>query len=97
MVRHSTTFFQMDICEYLQTLAMVLPFSHADKDLLTNSHFMIYICQPLDEECLKVINVKSIQLVVAMIPFPFKKEEETQPAIKEKFKNHVYVGKKAIL
>jgi hypothetical protein len=87
-------YFQMDICGSVHTLAMILPFSHADKDLLTDSHLTLYVCRPLDEECLKVIDVKSIQSVVAMIPFPLKKEEESQPAIKEKFKNHVYVGEK---
>lgn len=84
----------MDICGSGRALAMILPFSHPDKDLLTHSHHTLYVCQALEEDRLKVIDVKMIQSVVAMIPFPLKEEEETQPEIKERFENHFYVAEK---
>ena len=69
--------------------AMTCPYTNPDPGLVKKSHGTLYVCQPR-ENVLNVINVKTIQSVVAMIPFPLRGEE----AVQESYQNFFYVGEK---
>jgi hypothetical protein len=58
---------------------MVLPYSQPNEDLLRDSHGTLYVCKKRGQDELTVVNVKTIQSVVAMIPFPLKADEEGKP------------------
>ncbi|KAL0562754.1 hypothetical protein V5O48_019325, partial [Marasmius crinis-equi] len=49
-------------------LAMVSVFSEPDQDLLKESHNTVYVCQYRGQHAMKVINVKQIKALVAMVP-----------------------------
>ncbi|KAF8340204.1 hypothetical protein F5887DRAFT_888747 [Amanita rubescens] len=99
---YSSTYFA-EVMYYLQILvgnielaaAMVCPYRNPplNSELLRDSHGTLHVCQR-QENTFYVIDIKSIQSVVAMIPFPLKKEEEDVPAIKDSYKNTFYVGEK---
>ncbi|KIL55197.1 hypothetical protein M378DRAFT_91264 [Amanita muscaria Koide BX008] len=71
------------------TLAMVLPYSEPHTAMLRESHGSLYVCERLNEHQMTVIDVKSIQSVVAMIPFPLRPEEANQG-----LENHFFMVEK---
>ena len=75
---------------------MTHPYTNPDRKLLLESHGMLCVCQPWGD-VFHVINVKTIQSVVTMIPFPLRKEEEDIPAIRSSYQNAFYVGEKPFL
>ena len=58
--------------------AMIHPYSVPDLDLLAESHETLHVCRFQDDGP-SIIDIKSIQAVVGMIPFPLKTEEEKKP------------------
>ena len=72
---------------------MTRPYTIPDPKLLKESHGTLCVCQPR-ENVFHVVDVKTIQSVVAMIPFPLRKEEEDIPAIRSSYQNAFYVGEK---
>ncbi|KAM6490213.1 hypothetical protein JOM56_014190, partial [Amanita muscaria] len=75
------------------TAAMVRTYSDPQPDLLAHSHETLRVCR-LQEDAFKVIDIKSIQAVVAMIPFPLKTEEEKEPEVRARYHDCFYVGEK---
>ena len=57
--------------------------------MLRESHGSLYVCERLEEHQIVVIDVKSIQSVVAMIPFPLRPEESNQG-----LENHFFMVEK---
>ena len=86
-------FFQVEVNKKELVAAMTHPYTNPDPKLLQESHGTLCICQPR-ENGFYVIDVKAIQSVVAMIPFPLRREEEAIPAIKSSYQNAFYVGEK---
>ncbi|KAF8337291.1 hypothetical protein F5887DRAFT_890610 [Amanita rubescens] len=82
-------YFQVLVNDVEIPVAMTRPYTNPDPRLLQKSHGTLYVCQ-LRENVLNVINVKTIQSVVAMIPFPLRREE----AVEESYQNFFYVGEK---
>ena len=70
---------------------MVHPYSEPEEDLFRESHGTLYVCKKLGEDGLMVIDVKTIQGVVAMIPFPLKVGEED---LKPNLINTFYMAEK---
>ena len=54
-----------------RAFALVSPYSPPEEYLLQTSHSTLVVCRHQAEETLWVVDVKSILLVVAMVPFPF--------------------------
>ncbi|EJD40588.1 hypothetical protein AURDEDRAFT_69965, partial [Auricularia subglabra TFB-10046 SS5] len=63
-------YFRFPVGKGLRTLAMVLPYSGADRELYTKSSGTVYSCRPLGEAAVRVVDVGAIAAVVAMIPHP---------------------------
>ncbi|KAJ7057285.1 hypothetical protein C8F01DRAFT_991867 [Mycena amicta] len=60
--------FQSDLQEDV-TLALVSVYSSPDKKLLEESSKSLWVCKYLGDESLKIIDVKAITSVVAVVPF----------------------------
>ncbi|KAM6500225.1 hypothetical protein JOM56_003239 [Amanita muscaria] len=82
-------FFQINLNNASYTLAMVSPYSEPHTTMLRESHGSLYVCERLDEHQMMVIDIKSIQSVVAMIPFPLRPEESNQG-----LENHFFMVEK---
>ena len=68
-------FFQATIRDVTQTLALVSNYSPPDLALFRQSHETLWTCHYQGAADLRVINVKTIHSVVAMVPFPFNQEK----------------------
>ena len=55
----------------MQAFALVLLYSMLNDYILQSSHTTLVVCRYQGEEALRVIDVKSILSVVAMVPFDF--------------------------
>jgi hypothetical protein len=73
--------------------AMIRTYSDPDPDLLASSHETLRVCRFLEDD-LSIIDIKTIQAVVGMIPFPLKTEEEKMPELRAKFHDCFYVAEK---
>jgi hypothetical protein len=72
--------------------AMIRTYSDPDPDLLASSHETLRVCR-FREDDLSIIDIKTIQAVVRMIPFPLKTEEK-KPELRVKFHDCFYVAEK---
>ena len=63
-------FFQVSIAAQQHTLAMMSVYSEPDADLLVRSSATVWSCRPGGMDGLRVIDVKLIRAVVAMVPHP---------------------------
>ncbi|KAF8336139.1 hypothetical protein F5887DRAFT_1071691 [Amanita rubescens] len=72
---------------------MVQTYSDPEPDILAKSHETLPICR-FEEDVLSIIDIKTIQAIVRMIPFPLKTEEEKEPELRAKFHNSFYVAEK---
>jgi hypothetical protein len=68
-------FFQVTIHDNTQTLALVSDYSPPDLDLLRKSYHTLWTCRYQGAQALRVIGVKNICSVIAMVPFPFNEGE----------------------
>ncbi len=70
------------------TFAMVSIYSAPDTDLLASSCQTLWSCMYQGNDNLKVISIKLIQAVVAIVPHPHVADEE----LTRKLQGRVYVG-----
>src|SRR4051794_216831 len=63
-------YFRLRVNEEEKTLALVSVYSQPDAALLIASSDTLWLCQDCCDTALHVIDVKSIQSVVAMVPWP---------------------------
>jgi hypothetical protein len=68
-------FFQATIHDHTRTLALVSDYSPPDLDLLRHSYETLWTCRYQGADNLRVVDVKNIQSVVAIVPFPFQHEK----------------------
>ena len=68
-------FFQATIHDAMQTLVLVSNYSPPDLALFRQSHKTLWTCHYRGADDLRVINVKTIHLVVVMVLFPFNQEK----------------------
>jgi hypothetical protein len=54
---------------------------------------MLHVCR-FQKDDLGVIDIKTIQAVIGMVPFPLKTEEEKKPEIRAKYHDCFYVAEK---
>ncbi|KAM6489653.1 hypothetical protein JOM56_014889, partial [Amanita muscaria] len=59
-----------------RAFALVSTYSNPDVELLVQSHNALWVSKHLGSHGLRVIDPKSIESVVAMVPFALKEEEE---------------------
>ncbi|KAH8802337.1 hypothetical protein DL96DRAFT_1773948 [Flagelloscypha sp. PMI_526] len=90
MVKALQYFFRYTIDGQAETLAMVSVFSPPDKDLLHQSSGSLWAAHYRGADDLRVIEAKSIQSVVAMIPFPLKGNKRGQDGDQDR-KGAVYM------
>ncbi|KAF7314579.1 hypothetical protein MKEN_00931300 [Mycena kentingensis (nom. inval.)] len=62
-------FFQSDLEDEPKTLALVSVYSAPDTELLAESNKTLWVCKYRGEESLKIIDVRAIASVVAMVPY----------------------------
>ena len=72
---------------------MIQTYLDPESDILTKSHKMLHICR-FKEDVLSIIDIKTIQAIVGMIPFPLKTEEEDEPELRARFHNSFYIAEK---
>ena len=61
-------YFRLTIHDEIKTLALISKYGQPDFDLLTKLYHMLWSCKSLSNAGLEVIDVQSIQSVVAMVP-----------------------------
>jgi hypothetical protein len=61
-------YFQLRFDDIAHSLALVSVFSPPDQELLDISHHTTYVCHYLGPDALKVVDVKAIKALVAMVP-----------------------------
>jgi len=61
-------FFQLRFDDVVHSLVLVSMFSPPDQDILELSHHAAYICRHGGPDALTVVDVKTINAVVAMVP-----------------------------
>ena len=71
-------------------MAMVSMYTAPVENLLRSSHHTLWSCYPGGDTNLRVIDIKSIQAVVAVVPHP-KVDDLT---LREKLNGRVYIGEK---
>ncbi|KAF7329710.1 hypothetical protein MKEN_00234200 [Mycena kentingensis (nom. inval.)] len=62
-------FFQSDLEDEPKTLALVSVYSAPDTELLAESNKTLWVCKYRGDESLKIIDVRAIASVVAMVPY----------------------------
>ncbi|KAM6499015.1 hypothetical protein JOM56_006963, partial [Amanita muscaria] len=62
-------FFTASICPGKHAFAMVITYSNPDTELLLQSHNALWVSKHLGNHGLRIIDAKSIESVVAMVPF----------------------------
>lgn len=72
---------------------MLRTYSDPEPDLLAKSHETLRVCR-FEQDNLSIIDIKTIQTVVGMIPFPLKTEEEKEPELRARFHDSFYVAEK---
>jgi hypothetical protein len=68
-------FFQATINDSTKTLALVSNYSPPNLDLLRQSYKTLWTCHYQGAEDIRVIDVKNIHSVVAVVPFPFNQQK----------------------
>ena len=76
---------------------MVSFYSEPDAEIRSMSQDTLWVCQRARAQDYQLINVKNIQSVVAMVPFPLSDAESSTPAIKAKYGDSFYVAEKPFL
>lgn len=76
---------------------MLSIYSDPHPTLLAESYQTLHVCKHLGHHGRRVVNAKSIQSLVAMIPFPLTVEEARNPDICTTHTNCFYVGEKPAL
>jgi hypothetical protein len=61
-------YFRLTIHDEIKTLALVSKYGQPDFDLLQKSYHTLWSCESLGDAGLEVIDVQTIQSVVAMVP-----------------------------
>lgn len=87
----------VEVCGKTGALAMVSMYSVADPTLLSDSHDTLSVCRHENEHGLRVIDVKNILSLIAMVPFPLTPGEEADPVIKDKYADSFYMIEKPFL
>ena len=72
---------------------MIRTYSDPESDILAKLYKMLHICR-FEEDVLSIIDIKTIQAIVRMIPFPLKTEEEEEPELRARFHNSFYITEK---
>jgi hypothetical protein len=80
-----------------KTLALVSLYSEPDSDLSQQSFGMLWVARYRGKRALHIVEVTSIQSVVAMIPFPLTKEDNANMETQAKFTGAFYVAEKPFL
>ena len=75
-------YFQIPLSAGTRTLAMISCYGSHHQELYEQSHKTLWVAQYLGEESLKVVDVKSIRSVVAMVPLVLSTEEASNAAIR---------------
>ena len=83
-------YFQADIFGRQTALALVSVYGRPVQEFLQQSHGTLQVLEYYGNTALRVINVKCIQSVVAMVPFPVTETESNQHI----YDNHFFVGEK---
>ncbi|KAF8679011.1 hypothetical protein AX14_004582 [Amanita brunnescens Koide BX004] len=76
---------------------MVSMYSVADPTLLSDSHDTLSVYRHENEHRLRVIDVKNILSLIAMVPFPLTPGKEADPVIKDKYVDSFYMIEKPFL
>ncbi|KIL55131.1 hypothetical protein M378DRAFT_18225 [Amanita muscaria Koide BX008] len=86
-------YFQSHIHSHLKTLALISIYQELDANLFAQSHNTLRVYRYDDIHSLQVIDVHSIQSVVAMIPFPCSRHEIEE----NKYLNSFFISEKVFL
>ncbi|TBU45493.1 hypothetical protein BD309DRAFT_860050, partial [Dichomitus squalens] len=73
------------------TLAMVSKFTAPDAAIVRESYGTLLACRYQGEASRKVIDVKEIASVIAMVPLPPRREEAEDPRAAELYSNRFFV------
>lgn len=87
----------LSISASTRTLAMVSCYGSRHQELYEQSHQTLWVAQYLGEESLKVVDVKSIRSVVAMVPLVLSTEEASNAAIRAQYSQYYFVAEKPFL
>jgi U3 small nucleolar RNA-associated protein 14 len=82
---------------HTHAVAIVSFYTAPDAKICSVSQDTLWVCQRAHAQDYRLINVKTIQSIVAMIPFPLSDVENNTPAIKSKYANSFYVAEKPFL
>ncbi|KIL69012.1 hypothetical protein M378DRAFT_70434 [Amanita muscaria Koide BX008] len=80
-----------------RAFALVSTYSNPDVELLVQSHNALWVSKHLGSHGLRVIDPKSIESVVAMVPFALKEEEENNQTFIRKYKDCMCMIEKPFL
>ncbi|RDX45511.1 hypothetical protein OH76DRAFT_1457658 [Lentinus brumalis] len=75
-------------------LAMVLDFTPVDRALAKKMHGVLMVCYSQPDQAPRVVDVKDILSVVAIMPLPARPFEADQPDTAQLYVNRYYVGEK---